>query len=74
MEGTHAQGYDHLPDDSMRREMVDAANDHKAAIAGMTEDAAFTYAKAVIDGNDIVFGVWQDPDNPDGVGMLVIKG
>jgi hypothetical protein len=30
--------------------------------------------REILDTRDIVFGLWQDPEEPDGVGRYVIKG
>ncbi len=34
----------------------------------------FATVQAIVDSAPLVFGVWQDPAKPDGVGMLVVKG
>ena len=34
----------------------------------------FEPVKELIDTNDVAFAVWQDAQEPDGVGMLIVKG
>jgi hypothetical protein len=60
--------------DDIKKIAVKMANEHGRAMRGMSEEAAFVYIKDVIDNADIVFGVWQDSDEPLGVGTLIIKG
>ena len=40
----------------------------------MSEKAPMDHVKTVIADNDIVFGIWQDASESNGVGVLVIKG
>jgi hypothetical protein len=30
--------------------------------------------KSIIDSHDLVFGIWRDPSETDGVGMIMLKG
>jgi hypothetical protein len=58
----------------LKAQMLERANAHTSAMQGMKEKSAFAYVRSVIDANQIVFGVYQDASEPDGVGMHVIKG
>jgi hypothetical protein len=49
--------------------IVDLANESRALMDGTIEPV-----KRIIEENEVVFGVWQDDDEPDGVGILLIKG
>ena len=53
----------------IKRNMVEFVNDHFPEFS----DSAFLIRK-ILDDNDVVFGLWQDASEPDGVGMNVIKG
>ena len=55
-------------------DLMDIANRHTETMRGMTEEAAYAHVKSVIAGHDIAFGIWQDANEPNGVGILVIKG
>ncbi len=50
--------------------IVDAANRVAAQLNGCGIDEI----RQLVDANEIVFGVWQDRLEPDGVGMMPIKG
>ena len=54
---------------AFKRDMVEAANENQALMDGTTDPVV-----ALIDGHDVVMGVWPDPNEPDGVGMTIIKG
>ena|ERR1035437_3953149 len=58
----------------LKSQMVERANAHTSAMQGMNEKSAFGYMRSVIDANQVVFGVYQDTGEPDGVGMHLIKG
>jgi hypothetical protein len=40
----------------------------------LTERQAFKYVEKIIGDADVVFGVWADPEHPDGFDSIVIKG
>ncbi len=52
-----------------KRGLVALANANRENI---TDD--FSTVQAIVDGAPLVFGVFQDEVEPDGVGMLVVKG
>lgn len=52
-----------------RSKIVAMANEFRHRMDGTTEPIKEAMAE-----NDIVFGVWQDATEPDGVGIHVIKG
>ena len=54
----------HLPA-SITRRLVEMANANGATMRPVME---------LIDANDVVVGVWRDSTQPDGVGLLVVKG
>lgn len=37
-------------------------------------DGTMTPVRRIVDGADIVFAVWQDREEPDSVGILLVKG
>lgn len=53
----------------LKRQMVDVANANSASM-----DATISLVKEIIDANEIVFAVWKDRREADGVGMQVVKG
>jgi hypothetical protein len=55
--------------DEMKRKIVESANANRTIL---TDD--FEQVREMINTNDVVFGVWQDVAEPDGVGMLLVKG
>jgi hypothetical protein len=57
-----------------KQRAVEMANRHHAAMQGMTKKQAMQFVKEILAENELVVAVWQDPDEPDGVGMLLIKG
>jgi hypothetical protein len=61
-------------DDDMRRRMTDVANEHAKEMQGMTDKEALQFVKRVIEDAEIVWGVYQDATQPNGVGMHIIKG
>ena len=48
---------------------VETANRLRSTIKG-----DFVEVRRLVDGHDLVFGVWRDPEEPNGVGMLIVKG
>jgi hypothetical protein len=40
----------------------------------MNEGAAFKYVVNIMNGADVVFGVWPDPKCPGGYDMIVVRG
>ena len=52
-----------------KRQIVDMANE---TASRLTTD--FTSVRAVCDPAELVFGVWPDMGERDGVGMMVVKG
>jgi hypothetical protein len=65
---------DHQWIEQLRQKMTDVANEHHKAMLGMSEKAAADYVKRTIAAGTIVFGVYQDPNEPSGIGMHIIKG
>ena len=55
--------------DEFRVEIVGMAYRNQALMGGTPGQA-----KQIIDGAELVFGVYPDNDSSDGVGMLVLKG
>jgi hypothetical protein len=55
--------------DRTKRDMVDFVNSHFPEF-----DEPAVSVREILDNYDIVFGLWQHPSEPDGVGMCVIKG
>jgi hypothetical protein len=53
----------------LRINVVDMANANLGKLDGTTAPI-----REIIEGHDVVFGVWQDLTQPDGVDMLLIKG
>lgn len=40
----------------------------------MSEAEVLQYVNEIVEGADLVFGVWPDPNHPDGFGGAMIKG
>jgi hypothetical protein len=59
---------------ALKTDMVTRSNRHFEAMRGMSGESALTYVRNIIDRNQIVFGVYRDSDEVDGVGMHLIKG
>jgi len=59
---------DGLPAAIVRR-LVDMANANDEHMDGTTAPVL-----EIVAASDLVFGVWQDPAEPYGVGLLIIKG
>jgi hypothetical protein len=53
----------------LTRLVVESANANRAILTG-----DFEQVRQMVDGHDVVYGVWQDAAEVDGVGMLLIKG
>ena len=53
----------------MKRRLVELANINDAAMDGTTEPVLEIIAQY-----HVVYGVWQDPIEPVGVGRLIIRG
>ena len=53
----------------LKRSLVELANANEARM-----DGTMGPVLELIAANDVVFGVWQDPSEPHGVGVLVVKG
>src|SRR5690348_681833 len=56
------------------RQLVDMANRNAARMDEDDPKASFRIASAIISESDVAFGVWQDANEPNGVGLLCIKG
>jgi hypothetical protein len=56
------------------RMMIALANQRQLAMRGMSKRAAFHYVETIVADAEVVIGVWQDPSEPNGVGLHVIKG
>jgi hypothetical protein len=54
--------------------MIELANQRQLAMRGMSRRAAFRYVETIVADAEVVIGVWQDPSEPNGVGLHVIKG
>ncbi len=59
------------PDLLSRHAIVARANEIAAGLAG---DDDFEPIRQLTEGADLVFGVWPDPDEPDGIATMIIKG
>lgn len=55
--------------DSFRRRVVALANKTAKNLTGQ-----FSEVQAIVDAGEVVMAVWQDANEPTGVGMLLIKG
>ena len=53
----------------LKSRLVDYANANKELMDGTTEPL-----KRILNENDLVFGVWMNVREPDGVGTTIIKG
>src|SRR5262245_45212139 len=53
----------------LRRRVIDMAERNKALLDGTVGPV-----KRIIDESELVFGVWLDVGEPQGMGILVIKG
>ena len=58
----------------LQTKATEIANQHHDVMQGMTERATADYVKRVIADAPLVFGVYQDAESPNGVGMYIIKG
>jgi hypothetical protein len=56
-------------DEQLKSKLVTLADANRKAMDGTTGPI-----KRIFEENHIVIGVWQDPDNANGVGFLVLKG
>jgi hypothetical protein len=54
--------------------MVDIANANAEAMRAMTNEAAFDHVQGIVESAEVVFGVYQDENEPDGIGVCMIKG
>jgi hypothetical protein len=52
-----------------KREIVEIANENIALMDGTTKPVQELFRNA-----EIVWGIWQDANEPDGIGTLVMKG
>ncbi len=55
--------------DDFKRRIVEAANRNDDRM-----DGTMGPVEAIIADNEIVFAVWQDAAEPDGVGTMIVKG
>ncbi len=53
----------------LKRRLVDMANGNQERM-----DGTMTPIWRIIDENELVFAIWQDEMEPDGVGMVIVKG
>jgi hypothetical protein len=56
-------------DEQLKSRLVNLADANRKAMDGTTGPIKRIFAE-----NHIVIGVWQDPNDADGVGFLVLKG
>jgi hypothetical protein len=56
------------------RVVVSCLWDSHAEMKGMTATKTKAFVLKILADNEIVFGVWQDADEPNGIGVLLIKG
>jgi hypothetical protein len=61
-------------DISEKMGLAEMANAHRARMRGMSPKEAMRYVREVVAGSDLVYGVWSDPDEDDGVGTWLVKG
>jgi hypothetical protein len=54
-----------------KSEIVARADELRAQLDGMNDSAVI---QRIIAEHDLVWAVWRDPAEPDGVGTLIIKG
>jgi hypothetical protein len=50
-------------------QLVARANENRSLMDGTTGPV-----QKIIDSHDLVWGIWQDPSEPAGVGYMIIKG
>ncbi len=62
------------PDPLSNRALAHKAAAHRAAMRGLSGQDLHRYVQDVLDGSDVVFGVFPSSDSPDGIGMGFIKG
>jgi hypothetical protein len=60
----------------MMKDIAARAENHRLTMVreGMSGTRALEHVKWIVDSADIVFGIWADPDHPEGFDALVIKG
>jgi hypothetical protein len=61
-------------DDQTVTDLITQANDHRARMRGLSATETGALVKQVIEGSDVVWGVFPDKSRPDGVGLHLIKG
>lgn len=55
--------------DELKQVVVASANAQR-----MVLDGSFEQVREMVNANDLVFGIWRDAAEPDGIGMLLVKG
>jgi hypothetical protein len=58
----------------LKQSATEMANANNEEMQGMSKREAMQLVKKILADNEIVFGVWQDLNEPDGVDMIVVKG
>jgi hypothetical protein len=53
---------------------VTMSNKVQKQLSGMSGEDAFQTIKDIVENADVVFALWQDESEPNGVGVLMIKG
>jgi hypothetical protein len=43
-------------------------------VSELLVDGRFEPVRALVDANELVYAVWQDEEEPDGVGTMIVKG
>jgi hypothetical protein len=57
----------------LKKLATDAA-DARERMRGLDEKAAFNFVKQIFDEADVVFGVWDDSTQLEGIGVRTLKG
>jgi hypothetical protein len=60
--------------EELKRRATELANANHSEMQGMSKRAAMRFVREILADNEVVFGIWQDFAEPNGVGMLVVKG
>ena len=56
------------------RRIVERANSHIGNLQGLSPEKAMAYFTPRVNGADVVYVIYQDPDSPNSVGRILIKG
>jgi hypothetical protein len=57
-----------------RKKLAEDAADVRERMRGLDAASAFKFVKKIFDEAEVVFGVWDDSTQPEGIGFRAIKG